>query len=118
MGQPIEVRVGGVRVALGIASTPAMETPKLAFGNPYLACVTCGRRAVASVGPTVNIATASIMPSATNWPCYHANGRISLCDNWAPSTGCTHTPAERAAHGRPRDTDMNQTGQPGMGVPR
>ncbi len=112
---PIEVRVGGLVVAIGVASTTAMEVPRLAFANPYLACVTCGRRAVACVDPTYSALTSKLVPSARNWPCYHADGRISLCDNWIPTGGCQHTPAEKAAHGRPRDTDMNALGAPPMG---
>jgi hypothetical protein len=107
----IEVKIGGITVALGVASTGAMEATRIAFANPYLACVTCGRRAVGSVNATVNALTGAVLPSTRNWPCYHANGRLSLCDNWVPTAGCQHTPVGRAAHGRPKDTDMNQIAQ-------
>ncbi len=113
----VTVKVLGITVAIGTPTTPgsAMEGTRTAFANPYLACVTCGRRAVASVNATVNILTGAIQPSARNWPCYHADGRISLCDNWIPTGGCQHDTVARRAHGRPRDTDMNQQGQAPMG---
>ncbi len=106
----IEVVLGGIRVALGIPSSAALEESMLSFANPYLACMTCGRRAVGSVGATVNVLSGKLVPAARNWPCYHASGRISLCDDWTATTGCRHDEEGRLTHGRPRDTDMNQMG--------
>lgn len=103
-------------------ATADQETGITFFANPFLRCqyvypdskLTCGRRAVGMVGnPTtpaglsvaLGVAQAGVTlgnpTTGRNWPCYHVADRISVCDNWTSTSGCTHTTEQRAQHSNP-----------------